>query len=360
MEKYLDVVKRMRRFYTSRKTNSKIKSFVKKKDPSVNYTKNFWSRNNSWDYYYQRHNENEKSSHYVPYDYFVFNIQPKLNNAKHFLYVEDKQMYDRLYGNLNVLMPKTIFRCNEGIFMDEEYNRISDIQNFLNQTNQNLFLKKTNGSHGGLGIEKYISKDGWFYDLKNNEKLDIQKLYKRYKGNFIVQECHEQHDALENLHQNSLNSLRVDSYRSVKTNEVHILMASIRMGRNGSFIDNVSSGGMAVGIKIDDNNEAMLREFSFKPFSNSRITSHPDSNIIFKDYKIPGFPNVVAAIKKLSNVVPAYRLIAWDFSIDKEGNAVMIELNSTGAIWGSQENNGTPFFGKFSEEVRDFVKNGNN
>ncbi len=172
-----------------------------------------------------------------------------------------------------------------------------------------------------------------------------------------MQECYLQNDALKKLHPNSLNSLRVDSYRSVKTNEVHVLMASIRMGRNGSFVDNVSLGGMAVGLKVDENNEAVMREFSFIPFSNDRITEHPDSKVLFKDYKIPGFPSVVEAIQKLSNIVPSYRIISWDFSIDKEGNAVLVELNSAGAIWGSQENNGAPFFGKFSEEVRDYVKN---
>ena len=337
--------------------STRIKTFVKDKGPEVIYKKNFWSNNDCWDYYFQRHSENEKSEHYVPYDYYIFNVLPKLNNSKRFLYIEDKQTYDKLYGNAGVKMPKTIFRCSEGIFMDDQYNHIKDMNLFLKSVKQDLFLKKTNGSHGGMGIEKYIAKDNWFYNSKNQEKLDLKVLFERYKGNFIVQECYLQNDALKKLHPNSLNSLRVDSYRSVKTNEVHVLMASIRMGRNGSFVDNVSLGGMAVGLKVDENNEAVMREFSFIPFSNDRITEHPDSKVLFKDYKIPGFPSVVEAIQKLSNIVPSYRIISWDFSIDKEGNAVLVELNSAGAIWGSQENNGAPFFGKFSEEVRDYVKN---
>lgn len=358
MERFKKIIKSVMRYLQSQKTNVEVRKFYKEnKNSEIKYSKNIWSNNHYWDFYYQRYSHSKKSKYYLPYNYFVYKIQPNLNSDKYALYVEDKNMYDRVFGSMGVRLPRTIFRCSNYIYMDEHYNTIENIDSYIQNIRQNIFVKKAIDSYGGVDIEKYIYKDGILVNGKSNEILNIQELFKKFEGNFVVQEEIIQYEALGKLHPHSLNTLRIESYRSVKTNKVHVLMASLRIGNNKSIVDNVSSGGFAVGLKIDDSNEAKLRKYSFKPFSNDQISHHPLSNIEFENYRIPNFPLVVKAIEKLSNVIAYQRIISWDFSIDESGEPVLIELNKTGGIWASQEVNESPFFGEFSNEVKEYLNN---
>ena len=356
MERYKENIKSVIRYLKSRKTNIEIREFYKKNKNGENkFLKNIWSRNYYWDYYYQRRPNSKRSKYYLPYNYFIYKIQPKLNSDKYALFVEDKNMYDRVFGNMGVRLPKTVFRCSNYIYMDENYNTIEDIDSFIGNIQQNIIVKKAIDSYGGADVEKYIYKEGKLVNAKNNNGLKIKELFDKYEGNFIAQEEIIQHKALGKFHPYSLNSLRIESYRSVKTNKVHVLMGALRMGNNKSFVDNIYSGGFGVGLKIDENHEAKLRKFSFKPFSNEQISHHPFTNIEFENYKIPNFPLIVESIIKLSNVIAYQRIISWDFSIDENGKPVLIELNKIGGIWASQEANEAPFFGAFSSEVKEFI-----
>lgn len=150
------------KYIESRKTNNQVAEFIRKNNlNNVEFVPNYWSKNQYWDIYCQRHLESQKSPYYVPFDYFVYKIQDKLNDSDYSMYVDDKNIYDRLFCNLGV--------------------------------------------------------------------------------------------------------------------------------------------------------------------------------------------------QRLSNVVPYQRIISWDFTIDHEGNPVFIEMNRTGGIWGAQESSGKPFFGKHSDEVKEYL-----
>jgi len=356
MEKFRERIKTIVRYFIAQKTNLEVRRFNKKDNtPKFSYIKNVWNKNYSWDYYYQRHSNSERSKYYVPYDYYTYKVQPYLNNNEYSLYVFDKNMYDKVFGNMGVKLPKTFFRCYNYVYMDGSYCNIDDINSYVSNIDHNIIIKMANHTSGGKDVEKYIFKNGKLIHAGNNKEFNVEELKNKFDGNFIVQEEIIQHKDLAKFHPYSLNSLRIESYRSVVTNEVHVLMGAMRFGSNKSFVDNVSNGGYAVGIKIDNNNEAKLREFCFQPFSNDKFSFHADTGIKFKDSIIPNFPLVVEAVKKLSNAIAYQRVISWDFSVDEEGKPVLIELNKTGGIWGPQELNEAPFFGKFSEEVKEYL-----
>ena len=56
-------------------------------------------------------------------------------------------------------------------------------------------------------------------------------------------------------------------------------------------------------------------------------------------------------------MVPYQRIIGWDFSVDKNGEPVLIESNYGSNIGGLQAANGKPLFGEFTDEVKDYLKN---
>ena len=75
----------------------------------------------------------------------------------------------------------------------------------------------------------------------------------------------------------------------------------------------------------------------------------------FKDNEIPKFPLVVDSFKRLANFVPYQRLIGWDFTIDSNGEPVLIELNTGSGVWGLQATNGRPLFGEFTTEIKEYL-----
>lgn len=347
------------RYYNAKKTSHFVKKYYKEnKYKGIDYSKNIWNDNVYWDFYFQSLPHSINSSYFVPYDYFVYKIEPFLNESRTNIYANDKNMYDKVFSNVGVKLPKTFFRCMNNILMDDEYDNIYDINSFFKKISEDIIIKKGRDTQGGKGIEKYTKVDGKFINVDNGIPISIDNLKNIHNGNFVVQEIIKQHPFLGKFHLYSLNTIRVQSYRSVKTNKVSILMAIIRMGVGKSYVDNVSSGGISVGLKIDSNNHATLREFSFDKWGNYCKT-HPDTKIKFKDSQIPNFHLIVESVEKLSNSVPYQRIIGWDFTINEFGEPVLIELNTGSGIWGLQRDNGLPLFGDFTFEIIDYLKKTN-
>lgn len=60
-------------------------------------------------------------------------------------------------------------------------------------------------------------------------------------------------------------------------------------------------------------------------------------------------------MKRLHPQIPHFRLVSWDFSIDENGEPVLIEANlNCGGIDVNQMNNG-PLFGEDTKKVLDEV-----
>ena len=131
-------------------------------------------------------------------------------------------------------------------------------------------------------------------------------------------------------------------------------MGSFRMGTGSTFLDNVSNGGLSIGLKIDSSNEAILREYGLDQWNNF-FDAHPDTKVKFKDNKIPSFSIINDSVKRLANLIPYQRLIGWDFSINEGGEPVLIELNNGSGVWGLQATNGRPLFGDFTSEIKEYI-----
>ena len=68
-----------------------------------------------------------------------------------------------------------------------------------------------------------------------------------YGQNFILQECFRQSDFTVRFNPSSVNTIRIGTYRDLK-GQIHILRAIMRIGANGSEVDNAHAGGMFCGI----------------------------------------------------------------------------------------------------------------
>jgi hypothetical protein len=355
-KKTIAVLKKARKYYRATKTSEFVKKYYKEnKNKDIKYLRNIWNRNFYWDFFFQSMPNSIKSNEYVPHDFYGYKIESTFNDEHTALYVKDKNMYDRIFGNFGVKLPKTIFRCYNHIFMDESYTTIEDIGSFVKNIKQDIIVKQANYlPGGGEGVEKYVFSKGSLINSSDGKHIDVDALKANLEGNFIVQEIVQQHPQLAKYHPSSLNTIKVYSYRSVKTNKIEILMATFRTGGNNSFLDNASNGGLMVGLEIDEFNEAKLKEYGFDKWGN-HSSKQLDTNTSFKDNEIPNFPEIIKAIEKLSNLVPYQRLIGWDFSLNEKGEPVFIELNIGSGVWGMQVANGKPVFGEFTAEIKDYI-----
>ena len=272
---------------------------------------------------------------YIPGDLYWKKIYPALNKPSFRHAYTDKCFYNKLFPYLK--QPRTIIRNSNKFFYDGSGKIVSFAQAKSLLESEKRFVIKP-AIYSGEGV------DIFFYERDDNHGIDLQDLMESYGSDYIVQEVAAQHEVLASIHQESLNTIRVISF--LFKGEVHISSSILRMGVEGSRLDNVSAGGLACPILPDGN----LAEKAIDKRSQW-VTSHPDGTI-FAEVKIPSYERVLAAIRRAHKDVPHFRIIGWDFSIDEDGDPVLIEYN--GAPGMNQISCG-PLFGDLTEPILNMV-----
>ena len=186
-----------------------------------------------------------------------------------------------------------------------------------------VFVKKPIDSSFGKGIELINSND-----YKNLKELFS---YLLEDGDVILEERIIQHEKMASLHPESLNTLRIVTYRDEK-NQVFIHLPFIKIGRGSSFVDNGGAGGMFARI----NPETGELITDGKDEKNTVYEYHPDTNIKIKGFKIPSWEKAVSLAKDAALAFDKTRYIGWDVAIDKDGDPLVIEGNGKTQFLGQQ------------------------
>ena len=164
----------------------------------------------------------------------------------------------------------------------------------------------------------------------------------------MIEEIVKQHPAMASLNPSSLNKIRVITFR--KENEILICMAICRIGKPGNVVDNFAAGGMGCVVKEN----GFLSEYAYtKVYSERRSKTYTD--IVLKDFKIPGFENVKAFVKKAHLVIPQFLLLAWDVAIGEDEQPIFIEYNTNFCNLFELEQ-GQALFGKYTDEILPIVR----
>lgn len=280
-------------------------------------------------------------------------IEPILNPMKFRGYYTDKNIFDRLFKS--GVLPKTIFRRMNGFYYDAEYSRMA-LQNteqlqflLVNNAEKIIVIKPTIETSSGKGVKLFGNDDGKWKDLESGDILTLEYLNINY-DDFIVQECLEQADFMSYYNPTSVNTLRLTLYRSVETDECHIPNARIRIGKNGSLVDNAHAGGGMVGIKSD----GTLCNKVFNQYGESTTMFN---NIDFsQEHKIPNWDIIVEFAKYIGKQLLHMRLISLDIMIDKTGTPRLIEFNCNSySVWAAQFTLG-PALGEYTDEVIKYCK----
>ncbi len=257
------------------------------------------------------------SAFYIPDDIWYNNILPHYNSRTLAQQIDDKCLYDIFLRNLP--MPPSVLKIIDGRIYDSDYNIITmekadSIMNDASVDLEDFIIKPSVATCGGKGIKR-------FSDLRLKSISDIKKEY----PNAIIQRIIKQSDCLRRLNASSLNTIRISSL-ILNDGTLVIPAAVMRMGANGSIVDNVSSGGIFVGVDIAS---GTLKGYGYSRMTGQyeRFLAHPNSKVIFKNYKIQGFYKIIELIRNNARYLPKTRLLGWDFTLDSNNDPVMIEVN---------------------------------
>ncbi len=318
---------------------------TKEENPIVTNYPFYKKSDKKWfDYFYTVYGKADNAVIPLPVYYSV--IEPSLNNRLLISSIKDKNFYDMFMPDIETA--EVVLRKINGHFYDGNYNSIyltDELLSSILKDEKKLILKPALFSGSGRSIMKFERKNETLYS--DNTILNTLFLEK-FGNDFVLQKFIKQNSYFENFNPDSNNTLRVLTYRSVKDDKVHVLHVMLRIGKKGSFLDHDNNGGVTILIHEDNS----LNDFACDIYGNHVETFN---GIKFSEHeKVPFIEETTEMAKKIATKVFYGRILAQDFTIDPEGNPLLLEINCWGnGISQYQMQNGS-VFKEFTKEVLDY------
>lgn len=180
---------------------------------------------------------------------------------------------------------------------------------------------------------------------KDTDRKEIEDFLNSTSNDIVVQEGLKQSEQMAYLNSSSVNTIRIMTLLR-KNGSVKICSSCVRIGLEGSKVDNASSGGIVVGVS----EFGQLNKIAYDPDGKS-YSAHPSSGVKFDNIVIPSYDKVKDVVVREALSTPQFRLISWDIAIDEREEPILIEANLfVGELEFHQLNNG-PIFGDETEEI---------
>lgn len=254
----------------------------------------------------------------------------------------DKNITPMLAEKVGIRTLKTYVSITKGMIRDSAYNVLT-----LDEAAERIsgigkaFVKPTVDSCSGRGCS--------VADFSNGVELVSGKGAKEFilslGEDAVIQERLVCHKSITDIYSGSVNTFRVITYRW--KDDIFHMPVIMRIGSGGNFVDNAHAGGMF--IAVDD--DGQLHENAMTEF-NIQFAKHPDTGVVYKDVKLDLVPKVIAAAHRMHGATPQLGVVNWDFTLDEDGEPVLIEANTMGgAVWLPQMAHGVGAFGDKTEEV---------
>lgn len=261
----------------------------------------------------------------------------KLNNVHYVSILKDKYLTELFFTGYGIPVVKSLAYNRSSLFFRNgrlyQVDKVEDFKKFLLSLNEEghwdteyLIIKKKSDSAEGKNIFRISVSD----ILKNNDIL--QHVFSEIlKSEYLFQNFITQHPELNRLNPRSVNTVRIDTFTN-QEGEIQIYNSMLRTGSGNHFIDNVSQGGLAIGI---DQNRGVLFPESHTFFTGynpakSRY-AHPVSGTLFEGFQVPYFNEAKQLAVDAAEKLPQVKLAGWDIAIQPDG-PVLIEGNNNSAI----------------------------
>jgi len=272
--------------------------------PDNYYVCRFWQKDKKdWPYFY--------GSTYDPYQRRQFHnyIYNKNNNVL----FDDKNICYQLCLAAGFPLPVQF----EMVFPSDDYrNKIAET---LSNSRADKIIIKPYDGHGGKGIVVCYKSDGKILIKRKSEICNLDEFELDYPA--VVQEYVNQHASIEK-YSSSTNTIRVVTMLTTDS-AVIVVGAFMRFGLGLSDVDNLSSGGIAVGVDVVSG-ELFERAIGF---DGKDFTFHPSSEKQFKGFVIPFWKEILKLSESVQKHFHFHKMLGLDVCVTENG-PLIIEINS--------------------------------
>jgi hypothetical protein len=244
-----------------------------------------------------------------------------LRKEAYFNYVcilRDKFVFSQFLTSLGFPTPKNILLVNTDQVTWLSDMRTAPLSTIIEnpELNINGFCKKLTGILGEGAFALSI-KNGKLYIKEKEVTLDeFKQIVSNKEGDlYLLQERIIQHPKMSELHPDSVNTIRMNTFNN--NGKVEVFSAALRIGAKGSSVDNWAAGGIVVGIDLETGK--LKTEGLFKPGYGGRVQSHPDTGIVLQDFEIPFFSECLTQAHNLHSYLYGIHSIGWDIAITENG-----------------------------------------
>lgn len=263
---------------------------------------------------------------FIPSEYVGFELENKSpKERRRFMSDIDTNYFGYSVNNIRIL--QTIldkgdcfqrFRSyfhRDGLVISSEL----DLPSFLAFVEKHpIFVKKAVFSCMGKGVKLVNIKK-----TKSSPEAYFRQLIS--EGKYLLEERVIQHPEMARFNNSSVNTVRCITLKT--KHGVIVPYSFMRTGRGGSFVDNGGSGGLLIGIDIEN---GILNTDGFDELG-SRYSEHPDTKVTFKGSKIPEWKSLITFCKKAAANVKEIGYLSWDLAYTESGWDV-IEINEVGQL----------------------------
>lgn len=248
---------------------------------------------------------------FLPSDVFHGVLLPRLNPRERMAPYMDKNLHDRLglHG-----LPPTLGRIVRGRVLGADYRPIT-VPALLERagSDEYVFVKPSLGLVGGTGGGNSVQR------VSPVALPGLLDALCRGEREWIIQRQVFQHPALARLHPASINTLRVMTLRV--GGQVQVMCTVVRIGSGDEVADNLDRGGMMCAVR-----DGRLYGPAYDGQGRGK-TVHPDTGVTFDGVSLPALAAVEAMCREYHDGFADMDLIAWDMSVDRDGQPQILELN---------------------------------
>lgn len=292
---------------------------------------------NFHEYYLYRLYDEQKPSQYrnrflskVNRDAFLERINP----LDYILIARNKYLTKLLLKSLEIPTPELFFLYDPQAGMESPgvLNNYASAEKRLIQIKNRPFVVKVLEGEHGRDVNVYngfrISEDGFRALHASGQAHSISEMLDfAGKGQKLLVEAKvAQNAGFASLNQSSVNTIRMLTQLH-PSGEADLILAFIRIGRQGRWVDNAGKGGNVMA-KVNPETGQLQNIISFINYRTFEpITHHPDTGVDLVNFKIQDWKQILEQVLGFQRKISWLKAIGWDIAITDEGPMV-IEINN--------------------------------
>jgi hypothetical protein len=285
-----------------------------------------WARYRSIPYHYFKHRLYERTARPDFIDYLPANLIRHFRrscNPPSLLHIlNDKREAVRVLSGKGI-------RCVETLFSVTAHGVIRRSDGA--QVEAYVAADELRKHDGALFIKPIDSRSGFGASSLQADRVDAALI--RSLRNVVIQPALSNHPILEALHPVTLNTVRLCTF--LEDGRCTIIAAFLRVARGDAMVDNLSQGGIAIGIDLAS---GMLNSTGITLAKHGRhvYTAHPDTSVQFAGVTLPWWRETLELAERAALGLAPHMTLGLDIAITPDG-PVFVEANGAGDIVSPQE-----------------------